>query len=259
MQNQTMIHLDLLTQRLGRHEILHDLSLELGTGIFGLLGPNGAGKTTLIRTLATILPPTSGEVTLLGYDIRDARQRRELRQRLGYLPQQFGYDPEFTVSDFVEYIALLKEVPPAQVPEAVQQAISRVDLSAQATQRLKTLSGGMIRRVGIAQAIVNRPRLLLLDEPTVGLDPQQRIAFRALIRELGHDTTVLLSTHLVEDVAAACSEVVIMNGGRFIHQSSPMMLERVGQREVALGDTPLERGYSHVLMQSHASPVEAGR
>lgn len=134
----------------------------------------------------------------------------------------------------------------AQLPEAVQQAISRVDLTAQATQRLKTLSGGMIRRVGIAQAIVNRPRLLL-DESTVGLDPQQRIAFRALIRELGRDTTVLLSTHLVEDVAAACSEVVIMNGGRFIYQGSPMMLERVGQREVALGDTPLERGYSHVL------------
>lgn len=244
-----MLRLSTLTQRLGGREILHGLTLKLGTGVFGLIGPNGAGKTTLIRTLATILSPTNGDLTLLGHDVSDAKARRELRRQLGYLPQQFGYDPDFTVSDFVEYIALLKEVLPAQIPDAVQQAIARVALAPQTKQRLKTLSGGMIRRVGIAQAIVNQPRLLLLDEPTVGLDPQQRIAFRALIRDLGENATVLLSTHLVEDVAAACREVIVMNGGQFVYQGPPTALERVGQQEVALGDTPLERGYSYVLAQ----------
>ena len=135
--------------------------------------------------LATVLPPSSGEIRLLDRDPRGAAARREIRRRLGYLPQNLGYYPSFTVVEFIEYFALLKEMPSAAVPKAVAAAVERVDLGAKAKAKLRTLSGGMLRRVGIAQAIVNDPDLLLLDEPTAGLDPEQRVQFRALMRDLG--------------------------------------------------------------------------
>ncbi len=154
-----------VTQRFGARHALRGVDLEVGRGVFGLLGPNGAGKTTLLRTLATILTPTGGAVRLLGYDVADHRQRRELRRRLGYLPQALGYYPNFTVFEFVEYIALLKEMPAERVRPAVVRAIERVDLGDRARAKLKTLSGGMLRRVGIAQAIVNNPTCCCLTSP----------------------------------------------------------------------------------------------
>ena len=166
----------------GKNKAVDGVSMELGPGVFGVLGPNGAGKTSLLRMLATVLPPSSGEIRLLGRDPRGSAARREIRRRLGYLPQNLGYYPSFTVVEFVEYFALLKEMPPSAVSKAVAAAVERVDLGAKAKARLRTLSGGMLRRVGIAQAIVNEPELLLLDEPTAGLDPEQRVAFRALLR-----------------------------------------------------------------------------
>ena len=150
--------------------------------------------------------------------------RREIRRRLGYLPQNMGYYPGFTVSEFVEYFALLKEVPSGRVPAAVAAAIDRVDLGGQAKAKLRTLSGGMLRRAGIAQAIVNEPQLLLLDEPTAGLDPEQRVAFRALLRDLGRAATVVVSTHLVEDVGAACTEVALMDQGKIVFHGTPAEL-----------------------------------
>src|SRR5258708_29837377 len=159
--------------------------------------------------LATVLPPSSGDIRLLDLDPKNAARRREIRRRLGYLPQSLGYYPAFTVAEFVEYLALLKEVPPGRVRKAVSAAVERVDLGAKAKVKLRTLSGGMLRRVGIAQAIVNDPDLLLLDEPTAGLDPEQRVAFRALLRELAERATVLVSTHLVEDVGAARTHVAL--------------------------------------------------
>ena len=184
--------------------------------------------------------------------------RREIRRRLGYLPQNLGYYPGFTVAEFVEYFALLKEMPPAQVPRAVAAAIEQVGLGDKARAKLRTLSGGMLRRVGIAQAIVNEPELLLLDEPTAGLDPEQRVAFRALLRDLGQRATVIVSTHLVEDVGAACTEVALMDTGRIVFHGTPDELTARGEGSGAAGDAPLERGYSAVLAaadgQSTAGP-----
>jgi ABC-type multidrug transport system ATPase subunit len=240
-----------LTQRFGRTTVLDGLDLRIGTGVFGLLGPNGAGKTTLLRTLATIIRPKAGTLRLLGHDPARDDERRLMRRRLGYLPQHLGYYPNFTVFEFVEYFALLKEMPSDQVRPAVAQAIARVGLEERGRSKLKTLSGGMLRRVGIAQSIVNEPDLLLLDEPTAGLDPEQRVAFRALLREIGEDSTVIVSTHLVEDVAAACSEVALLNGGRIAFRGTPEELTILGEG-YAVGDSPLERGYSRALAGSRS-------
>lgn len=234
----------------GRHQALDGIDLTIGSGVFGLLGPNGAGKTTLLRALATVLKPSTGSIELLGRDPGKSEELRQIRRRLGYLPQQFGYYPNFTVFEFVEYFALLKEMPPRLVRPFVAQAIERVGLEDRARTKLKSLSGGMLRRVGIAQAIVNEPELLLLDEPTVGLDPEQRVRFRALLREMGEHSTVFVSTHLVEDVAAACNQVALMEDGKIVFHGTPVDLSALGAsgdlNEVA-GDSAIERGYGMAL------------
>jgi ABC-2 type transport system ATP-binding protein len=240
------IELTSISRSFGRNRAVDGVSLEVGPGVLGLLGPNGAGKTSLLRMVATVLPPSSGQIRLLGRDPKSTAQRREIRRRLGYLPQNLGYYPAFTVVEFIEYFALLKEVPPARVPKAVATAVERVDLGGRAKSRLRTLSGGMLRRVGIAQAIVNDPDLLLLDEPTAGLDPEQRVGFRALLRDLGQTATVVVSTHLVEDVGAACSEVALMDSGHIVFRGTPAELVERGVGH-ELGDAPMERGYSAVL------------
>ncbi|MFJ3896313.1 ABC transporter ATP-binding protein [Streptomyces sp. NPDC090083] len=237
-----------LKVRAGRKRMAVDgLDLSLGTGVHGVLGPNGAGKTTLIRALATVLRPAGGTLELLGESAGGVGEHRALRRRIGYLPQEFGYYKRFTVREFVEYMAWLKEVPKADIPGAVQRAVERVGLADRADDRMKSLSGGMVRRVGIAQAIVNDPAILLLDEPTAGLDPAQRLRFRELLQEVGADTCVVVSTHLVEDVAAACSDVVLFAEGRLVFQGSPGELAAAGGPEHA-GDSPLERGYSALLL-----------
>jgi ABC-2 type transport system ATP-binding protein len=243
------IELTDVTRTFGKNKAVDRVSLEVGPGVFGLLGPNGAGKTSLLRMLATVLPPSSGTVRLLDRDPGGPAARTQIRRRLGYLPQNLGYYPAFTVAEFVEYFALLKEMPANRVPQAVAAAIERVDLGPQARARLRTLSGGMLRRVGIAQAIVNDPQLLLFDEPTAGLDPEQRVGFRMLIRDLGQQATVVVSTHLVEDVGAACSEVGLMASGRVVFRGTPDELTARGAGH-EIGDSPLERGYSAVLAAS---------
>jgi ABC-2 type transport system ATP-binding protein len=235
-----------LTRRFGRTMAVAGVDLHAGPGVFGLLGPNGAGKTSLLRMMATAIRPTSGTLRLLGRDPGSYGPQQEIRRRLGYLPQNLGYYPGFTVAEFVEYFALLKEVPAAQIPAAVAAAIERVELGDRAKTKLRALSGGMLRRVGVAQAIVNEPELLLLDEPTAGLDPEQRVAFRALLRDLGQRATVVVSTHLVEDVGAACTQVALMDQGKIAFQGTPEDLTARGEG-YATGDTPLERGYSAVL------------
>ena len=235
-----------LTRRFGRTMAVAGADLQAGPGVFGLLGPNGAGKTSLLRMMATAVPPTSGRLRLLDRDPGRYGPRQEIRRRLGYLPQNLGYYPGFTVVDFVEYFALLKDMPSRQVPRAVAASIEQLGLGGKARAKLRTLSGGMLRRVGIAQAIVNQPELLLLDEPTAGLDPEQRVAFRALLREFGERATVIVSTHLVEDVAAACSEVTLMDAGKIVFHGTPDELIAQGEGH-GVGDAPLERGYSAVL------------
>jgi ABC-2 type transport system ATP-binding protein len=252
-RNAMNIEITDVTRRFGRTQAVGGVSLETGAGVFGLLGPNGAGKTTLLRMMATVVPPSSGGLRLLGRDPGAYTSRREIRRRLGYLPQNLGYYPGFTVAEFVEYFALLKEMPPGQVPRAVAGAIERVDLGSKAKAKLRTLSGGMLRRAGIAQAIVNEPELLLLDEPTAGLDPEQRMAFRGLLRDLGERSTVVVSTHLVEDVGAACAQVALMDSGKIVFQGTPDELTARGEGTGAAGDAPLERGYSAVLASARSA------
>ncbi|MCW2879619.1 MAG: transporter ATP-binding protein [Sphaerisporangium sp.] len=240
-----------LTRRFRRAHAVAGVDLRIGPGVFGLLGPNGAGKTTLLRVLATVLPPTSGSMRLLGRTPADQAGRREIRRRLGYLPQTLGYYANFTVFEFVEYFALLKEVPADRAQKAVARAIERVRLDDRARAKLRTLSGGMLRRVGIAQAIVNDPELLLLDEPTAGLDPEQRVEFRSLLREIGERSTVIVSTHLVEDIGAACARVALMLDGRIVFEGTPGELTSRGTG-FEIGDAPLERGYAAVLAKARA-------
>jgi ABC-type multidrug transport system ATPase subunit len=240
------VEITALTRRFGRTTAVAGVDLRAGPGVFGLLGPNGAGKTSLLRMMATAIPPTSGTLRLLDRDPGRYGPRREIRRRLGYLPQSLGYYPGFTVAEFVEYFALLTEVPAARIPAAVATAIDRVELTGMARKRLRTLSGGMLRRAGIARAIVNDPELLLFDEPTAGLDPEQRVTFRALLRDLGQRATVVVSTHLVEDVGAACAQVALMDRGRIVFHGTPADLAARGEGH-ATGDAPLERGYSAVL------------
>ena len=233
-------------KRNGRNAV-NGLSLRLGRGVHGLLGPNGAGKTTLIRTLATVQAPSAGTLSLLGTPANG--RLRPVRRRLGYLPQHFGFYKRFKVREFVEYLAWLKEMPPAAIPGAVDRALDRVGLTDRAEDRMKSLSGGMVRRAGIAQAIVNNPEVLLLDEPTVGLDPAQRLRFRELVTELGQQSCVLISTHLVEDVAAACTDVVLVSEGSLVFQGTPGELATAGTDE-HVGDSPIERGYSALISAS---------
>jgi ABC-type multidrug transport system ATPase subunit len=241
-----------VTRRFGRNQAVAGVTMRIGPGVFGLLGPNGAGKTSLLRVLGTVIPPSAGRIRLLGHDPGGHTGRRLVRRRLGYLPQNMGYYPGFTVVEFVEYFALLKEVPAAAVPRAVAAAVEQVGLGDRATAKLRTLSGGMLRRVGIAQAIVNEPELLLLDEPTAGLDPEQRVAFRALLRSLGERATVIVSTHLVEDVGAACTEVALMDDGKIVFRGTPDELTARAEGTDAAGDAPLERGYSAVLAEARS-------
>jgi ABC-2 type transport system ATP-binding protein len=241
------VHAEGLRVKVGRRTMAVDgMDLSLGTGVHGLLGPNGAGKSTLIRALATVLRPAAGELSVLGAPVGTITGLRELRRRIGYLPQDFGYYKRFTVREFVEYLAWLKEMPAPDIPAAVQRAIERVGLADRADSRMKTLSGGMVRRVGIAQSIVNDPDVLLLDEPTAGLDPAQRVRFRELMQELGQDACVLISTHLVEDVATACTDVVLMAKGRLVFKGTPAELAAAGGED-HVGDSPIERGYSALL------------
>ncbi|MEV6209775.1 ATP-binding cassette domain-containing protein [Kitasatospora sp. NPDC051914] len=236
-----------LTQGYGSRRIIKGLDLSIQPGVTGLLGPNGAGKTTLFRTLATIAPPRDGVLELFGKPVAGERDVREVRRRIGYLPQDFGYYPAFSVHDFVQYCAWLREVPSAQASSATEAALSAVGLADRARDRMKSLSGGMLRRAGIAAAIVGSPSLLLLDEPTVGLDPAQRLDFRDLIRSLARaGAAVVLSTHLVEDVGAACDTVLVLRDGEVVHHGTPQQLAELAA-PTAPGDSPLERGYMTVL------------
>jgi ABC-2 type transport system ATP-binding protein len=233
MASGTHVRIDGVGKRYGGVAALGGLDLELTPGITGLLGPNGAGKTTLIRILATLLAPSAGEVRVNGWRAADPGDRVEIRRRLGYLPQDLGLYPRFTVFEFVDYLAILKELDdPADRHRRVRSALAAVELDDLAGRKIRTLSGGMRRRVGIAQAIVADPELLLLDEPTTGLDPEQRMRFRQLIAGLGAQRTVVLSTHLVEDVAAVCTRVVVLWQGQIRFQGTPSELRGVADGQV---------------------------
>jgi ABC-type multidrug transport system ATPase subunit len=205
----------------GRVEALRGVDLEIGPGMFGLLGPNGAGKTTLMRILAGILLPTSGSVTVGGHDLRTEGGRKALKRILGYLPQELGMYPDLSAREFLDYIAILKGLDDgAARKRRVGELLEMTSLADVANRKLKTFSGGMKRRVGIAQALLNDPQLLIVDEPTAGLDPEERIRFRNLLSELGDNRIVLLSTHIVEDIGQTCQRLAVMREGAVIFQGA---------------------------------------
>lgn len=192
------------------------VSAKLGPGVYGLLGANGAGKTTLMRMICGVLKPTSGTISLDGVDVSG----ESYRSLLGYLPQDFGYYPEFTGQDFLLYMAALKGIPKPQAKRRTAELLHLVSLQDVAKKKIKTYSGGMKQRLGIAQAIANQPKLLVLDEPTAGLDPKERVRFRNLIAELGKDRIVLLSTHIVSDVEHIANQLFVMKDGQILHRGS---------------------------------------
>ncbi|MFI6377318.1 ABC transporter ATP-binding protein [Streptomyces sp. NPDC050546] len=214
-----------LSLRYGGTRALDDVSLRLTAGVTGLLGPNGAGKTTLLRVLATALPADQGAFTVLGHDPGTARGRQEVRRRLGYLPQTPGFHPDFTAFEFVDYVAILKEMTDRSARHReVRRVLDEVGLADVRGKRIRKLSGGMRQRVALGAALVGDPGFLVLDEPTVGLDPEQRMRFRELIAGAGEGRTVLLSTHQTEDVAMLCHRVLVMAGGRVRFEGTPAEL-----------------------------------
>ena len=224
-----------VTKRFGRTRALDGATFDAGTGVTGLLGPNGAGKTTLLRILATVLPADGGQVRLLGRDPREATDRLEVRRRLGYLPQEPGFHRGFTVTEFVDYVAVLKEITDRRARQAeVRRVVDLVGLSDVASRKIRALSGGMRRRVAVAQALLGDPELVVLDEPTAGLDPEQRLRFRDLVSRIGEDRAVLLSTHQTEDVAALCPHVVVMSDGRTVFDGTPSQLTATADGKVWL-------------------------
>lgn len=208
--------IDRLSKQYQNRIAVDRVSARLHRGVYGLLGANGAGKTTLMRMLCGILKPTGGTVTFDGMDVSEEGYRAVL----GYLPQDFGYYPEFSGTDFLLYLAALKGLPRPQAKRRTEELLELVSLQEAGRKKIKTYSGGMKQRLGIAQALLNDPKLLVLDEPTAGLDPKERVRFRNLIESLGKDSIVLLSTHIVSDIEHIADEVLMMKDGQLIFQGA---------------------------------------
>jgi ABC-2 type transport system ATP-binding protein len=234
-----MIRFAGVSRRYGRTWALTDVDLNLSAGVVGLLGPNGAGKTTLLRLLATALAPTRGRISVFGLDPEMPDQRTEIRRGLGYLPQELGFPRGFSAFAFVDYVAILKEwTDPTARHAEVRRVLDLVHLSSAATKRIRALSGGQRRRVALAQALLGSPRLLVLDEPTTGVDPEQRAALRTVLAEAARNAVVVLATHQTEDVAALCERVIVLDGGR-VHYDGPVRdLVLLAAGRVWLADDP---------------------
>ena len=213
-----------------------DVSLTLTAGVWGLLGANGAGKTTLMRMLAGILRPTEGQILCDGVEI--GALGAAYREKLGYLPQEFGFYPEFTVQDYLEYMAALKGLPRAEAARQIDALLERVSLAEVRRKKIVKLSGGMKRRVGIAQALLNDPEILILDEPTAGLDPGERVRFRNLLSEFAQDRIVLISTHIVSDVEYIAAENAVMKDGKIIAVATTEGLVQQIEGKVWQGSAP---------------------
>ncbi|MDE6853261.1 MAG: ABC transporter ATP-binding protein [Lachnospiraceae bacterium] len=204
-----------VSKKYAKNNAVNGVTYSMGKGVYGLLGVNGAGKTTLMRMLCTLMPPTGGEIMWNGSNIFSLGSA--YRDILGYLPQDFGYYPDLSIYDYMMYIASIKGIRSITARKKAKFLLDQVGLLKFKNRKMKTLSGGMVRRAGIAQAMLNNPQILVLDEPTAGLDPNERIRFRNLISELAEDRLVLLSTHIVSDIAYIAKEIMLMKKGTFIY------------------------------------------
>lgn len=206
-----------LSKYYGKKQALQNISLTIGQGMFGLLGRNGAGKTTLMKTLATLLNKKSGDVTICGIPLENAK---EIRRIIGYLPQDFAMYGSMSVYEAMDYLGVLSGLRREARQRRIPQLLERVNLSGSRHTKVKALSGGMKRRLGIAQAILHEPKVLIVDEPTAGLDPEERIRFRNLLSDLAGERTVLLSTHIVGDIEATCEEIAFMEAGKLLYRGT---------------------------------------
>ncbi len=218
---------------------VNDVSLQITPGVWGLLGANGAGKTTLMRMIAGIMNPSSGEIRYDGIPIRELKER--YRDVFGYLPQEFGFYPEFTVKDYLEYVAVLKGLTDRDSRRRINGLLEQMTLTHVKNKKINKLSGGMKRRVGIAQALLNEPEILILDEPTSGLDPGERVRFRNLLSEFAHDRIVLISTHIVSDVEYIATQNAVMKGGKLIAQGTTAELVTLVEGKVWTARIPMNR------------------
>jgi ABC-2 type transport system ATP-binding protein len=238
---------------------LDDVSLTIPTGMFGLLGPNGAGKSTLMRTIATLQEADSGSITFAGIDV--LKQKDDVRRILGYLPQEFGVYPRISAETLLDHFAVLKGIYKAKErKEVVAALLQRTNLYDVRKQGLGTFSGGMRQRFGIAQALLGNPQLIIVDEPTAGLDPGERVRFHNLLSEIGENVVVILSTHIVEDVSDLCSNMAIISGGRVLMQGEP--LESIRNLEGKIWRRVIAKGELDAFQQEHAvisTKLVAGR
>ncbi len=209
------IKIEHLSKMYGNQTVLDDISLHISSGTYGILGGNGAGKTTLLRILASLSEPSSGTVQINGIDIR---KKKEIRKMIGYLPQEFSVYPGMSVCSALDYLGILSEIPRNIRKERIRELLKQTHLEQEKNKRFQTLSGGMKRRFGIAQALLNHPGLLILDEPTAGLDQEERARFYRILSELAGDRIILLSTHIAEDIEAVCPRAAVLSRGRMIFE-----------------------------------------
>lgn len=213
----------------GKRQALQDVSLSIGQGMFGLLGRNGAGKTTLMKILATLLQKKDGEITVCGIPVENGK---EVRRIIGYLPQEFSMYPSMNIGEAMDYLGILSGLSPRERKERSGMLLEKVNLQEHKKKKIRALSGGMKRRLGIAQALLNDPRVLIVDEPTAGLDPEERIRFRNLLSEVAEDRIVILSTHIVGDIEAACEKIAILESGRVLYNGTVDKLLDTAQGKV---------------------------
>lgn len=231
------ISIEHLSKSYGRKQVLKNISLTIPEGMYGLLGRNGAGKTTLIRILATLSKGSGGTALINGIPVEEVKKVRKV---LGYLPQEFSFYPNMTVLQALDYLGVLSEIPPNICRERIKDLLEKVNLKENANTRIKSLSGGMKQRFGIAQALLNQPQILIVDEPTAGLDPEERIRFRNLLCEFAAGRIVLLSTHIAQDIENTCERIAVLDAGAVIFQGMAQELSEMAEGKVYIIEAALE-------------------
>ena len=237
MQTETAIEIRNLTKNYGKKQALSEINLTIPRGMFGLLGPNGAGKTTLMKILATLLQTTEGEVSICGVPVENSK---ELPKMTGYLPQDFSMYGNMSAYEALDYLAVLSGMSRAERIRKVPEMLAVVNLTEKRRTKVKSMSGGMKRRLGIAQAIIHDPKVIIVDEPTAGLDPEERIRFRNLLCEIAKDRVVLLSTHIVGDIEATCENIAVLNQGKVCFQGKVAELLSSVEGKVYSAEIPAE-------------------